>query len=142
MTVRHRHGDIVAVVEIVSPGNKSSRADFDAFRKMSVELIQQGVHLLVVDLFPPTPRDPAGVHRAIWDEFGGEEEPLNSETPLTLASYDSASRVAYVDNIAVGGVLPEMPLFLKPEIYVPIPLESTYLEAWATFPNALKELLE
>src|SRR5690349_17646488 len=27
ITVRHRHGDVVAVVEIVSPGNKGSRSE-------------------------------------------------------------------------------------------------------------------
>src|SRR5262249_21516465 len=28
ISVRHRHGQVVAVIEIVSPGNKGSRADF------------------------------------------------------------------------------------------------------------------
>src|SRR5947209_5540892 len=31
ITVRHRHGDVVAVIEIVSPGNKGSRAEFRTF---------------------------------------------------------------------------------------------------------------
>jgi len=32
-------------------------------------LIRQGIHLLVIDLFPPGQRDPQGLHKAIWDEF-------------------------------------------------------------------------
>src|SRR5579872_3733982 len=39
ITVRHRHGDVVAVIEIVSPGNKASRAEFNAFVEKSAALI-------------------------------------------------------------------------------------------------------
>jgi hypothetical protein len=35
-----------------------------------------------------------------------------------------------------------MPLFLKPEFYVPTPLEPTYQAAWNVFPNPVKGLLE
>ena len=31
ITVRHRHGKVVAVIEIVSPGNKGSTSEFRAF---------------------------------------------------------------------------------------------------------------
>ena len=50
--------------------------------------------------------------------------------------------MAYVEPITVGDELPEMPLFLKPGIYVRAPLEATYRAAWSVFPNALKGLLE
>ena len=73
ITIRHRHGEVVAVIEIVSPGNKASRAEFRTFVEKSAELIRQGIHLLVVDLFPPGPRDPHGIHKALWDEFQEEE---------------------------------------------------------------------
>src|SRR5947209_430852 len=46
ITVRHRHGDVVAVVEIVSPGNKGSKA-FRAFVEKAANLIRQDVHLLI-----------------------------------------------------------------------------------------------
>ena len=65
ITVRHRHGDVVAVVEIVSPGNKASRGEFRAFVEKTAKLIRQNVHLLVIDLFPPSKRDPQGIHKAI-----------------------------------------------------------------------------
>jgi hypothetical protein len=50
--------------------------------------------------------------------------------------------VAYVEPIAVGEVLPDMPLFLRPEFYVPAPLEATYQTTWSLFPTVLKKLLE
>ncbi|HEX8202009.1 MAG TPA: hypothetical protein VF590_16155 [Isosphaeraceae bacterium] len=50
--------------------------------------------------------------------------------------------MAYVEPVAVGDVLPEMPLFLKPGFYVPAPLEATYRTTWDLFPAPLKGLLE
>jgi hypothetical protein len=143
VTVRHRHGQVVAVVEIVSPGNKASNTELRAFVQKACDLIQQGVHLLVVDLFPPTKRDPQGLHKAIWDELAGDDFELLADKPLTLAAYDAGPpQVAYVEPVAVGDVLPDMPLFLRPECYVPAPLEATYQTTWNVFPAALKGLLE
>ena len=64
IVVKHQLGRTVAVIEIVSPGNKDSKRAFKQFIDKSLEFIRSGVHLLVVDLFPPTKRDPFGVHRA------------------------------------------------------------------------------
>jgi hypothetical protein len=50
--------------------------------------------------------------------------------------------VAYVNFIGVNDPLPDMPLFLKPEVYVPAPLEATYQTTWTLFPAALKGVLE
>jgi hypothetical protein len=143
ITVRHRHGDVVAVIEIVSPGNKASRNELRAFVEKSVDLIHKNIHLLVIDLFPPSPRDPQGIAKAIWDEIQEEDLDLPPDKPLMLASFDAGpERVAYIDPVAVGDVLPDMPLFLKPELYVPTPLEATYQTTWKGFPGALKKLLE
>jgi hypothetical protein len=143
ITVRHRHGDVVAVIEIVSPGNKASRSEFRYFVEKTADLIRQGIHLLVVDLFPPGPRDPQGLPKAIWDEFQEEDFELPPDKPLTLASYDAGPpRVAYVEPIAVGDRLPPLPLFLKPEFYVPAPLEETYQTTWDISPAVFKSLLE
>ncbi len=143
VTVRHRHGIIVAVIEIISPGNKASQAEFRTMIEKSVELIRQGVHLLVIDVFPPGKRDPQGIHKAIWDELHEEDFELPADKPLTIASYDAGPEyVAYLEFVAVGDPLPEMPLFLKPEVYVPVPLEATYQSAWDVFPASLKGILD
>jgi hypothetical protein len=65
IAVRHRHGQVVAVVEIVSPGNKASRNELRSFVEKTSNLITQGVHILVIDLLPPSKRDPQGIHKAI-----------------------------------------------------------------------------
>jgi hypothetical protein len=143
VTVRHRHGQIVAVVEIVSPGNKGSNTELRAFVEKTADLIQQGVHVLVIDLFPPTKRDPQGIHKAIWDEFEEEDFTPPADKPLTIASYSAGPiKMAYVEPVAVGDMLPDMPLFLDPGSYIPAPLEATYQTTWGVFPAALKGLLD
>jgi hypothetical protein len=143
ITVRHRHGDVVAVIEIISPGNKGSRAECHAFVEKSAALIRQGIHLLLIDLFPPSPRDPQGLAKAVWDQILEEDFELPPDKPLVLGAFDAGPpRVAYLEPIAVGDVLPDMPIFLKPEFYVPAPLETTYQTTWQVFPTALKGLLE
>jgi hypothetical protein len=143
VTVRHRQGRVIAVLEIVSPGNKSSHHALHSFVSKMTELLDQGIHLLIVDLHPPGPRDPQGVHKAIWDEVVEEEFALPPDKPLTLAAYEAGpSKVAYVEPVAVGDVLPDMPLFLASGVHVLVPLEATYQTTWKVFPAALKGLLE
>src|SRR5687768_5477551 len=55
VTIRHGRGKVVAILEIVSPGNKDSRNALRSFVQKAPDILNQGVNLLVVDLFPPTP---------------------------------------------------------------------------------------
>ena len=144
VVVRHVSGHrAVAVLEVVSPGNKASRHEFEQLVAKALEMLRAGVHLLVVDLFPPGPRDPAGIHKAIWDEFLDNDFALPQESRLTLASYAAGTYPeSFVEPVAVGGTLPDMPLFLSPDVYVPVPLEATYQSAWETMPAYWREVLE
>lgn len=143
IVIRHGRGRVVAIIEILSPGNKSSRHAIDTFVEKAAEILNQGVHLLIVDLFPPTPRDPQGIHKAIWDQFGDEPFDFLADKPLTVVSYlGGDSPTAYVESLGIGDVLPSLPIFLTEDYYVPAPLESTYQEAWDVYPAMLKELLE
>jgi hypothetical protein len=142
VVVRHEYGEVIAVIEIVSPGNKNAQAHLRAFVEKSAELIRQGVHLLVIDLFPPNRRNPQGIHKLIWDEFGEQDFDLPADKPLILASYSAgAVKRAYVEPVAVGDALPDMPVFLEPERYVAAPLNATYQTTWEMFPAPLKRLL-
>jgi hypothetical protein len=136
-------GELIAVIEIVSPGNKDNTNALKTFIRKAGKLLRRGVHLLVVDLFPPSSRDPYGIHKAIWDQIKEEPFDLPANKQLTLASYAAGSeKVAYVENVAVGDGLPDMPIFLTPDRYVYCPLESTYQTSWNVFPGALKGPLE
>ncbi|HUT94484.1 MAG TPA: DUF4058 family protein [Thermoguttaceae bacterium] len=144
VVVRHVSGDrMVAVVEVVSPGNKAGRSALRSFVEKAAGLLDQRIHLLILDLHPPTPRDPQGIHGAIWEEISGQEYTAPSDQPLTLAAYESGLTVrAYVEPVAVGSVLAEMPLFLEPGAHVLVPLESTYGRAFAAMPRRWRVVLE
>ena len=142
IVVKHARGDVISLIEIVSPGNKGSRHALRAFVEKARALLDQGIHLLVIDLFPPSVRDPQGIHKAIWDEVQEEPFELPPDKQLTLVAYSAGSvKVAYVEPVAVGDVLPEMPLFLEPGLHVPVALEATYQATWSVFPEELRELL-
>ena len=143
VVVRHISGDrVVAMIEIVSPGNKSSRNGIKAFVEKAADLLEKRVHLLVIDLHAPGSRDPHGIHAAIWEEYTGDESPA-PEKPFVLASYDAdfVAR-AFVESVTVGEKLPTMPLFLEPGGHIVVPLEPIYLEAFAAVPRRWQRLLE
>ncbi len=144
IAVRHVSGDrLVAIVEILSPGNKGSRHAFRSFVDKACELLEHRIHLLLIDPFPPGPRDPNGVHAAIWAEVQDDSFVLPVDKPLTLAAYecDLITR-AYIEPVAVGDVLPDMPLFLEPNGCVPVPLETTYQTAFAVMPRRWRDELQ
>jgi hypothetical protein len=144
VVIRHRSGDhVVAMVEIVSPGNKASRQALRSFVEKASELLEAGIHLLIIDLFPPGPRDPQGIHGAIWSEIVEDDYLQPADKPLTLVAYSAGDvQCAYIEPVAVGDALPDMPLFLEPEIYIPLPLEVTYQAAFDAVPRRWREELE
>lgn len=144
LVIRHSSNDrVVAMIEILSPGNKASAAAYRQFLDKIISALDQGIHLLVVDLFPPTPRDLQGIHGAVLSEWENEAYAAPPDKPLTVASYSAdAVTTGYVEPIAVGDPLPEMPLFLDPESYVRVPLEATYMEAWSGESHRWQQVLD
>jgi len=136
LSIRHvSDHQMVALIELVSPGNKASTVSFDSFVQKACGVLNEGIHLIVIDPFPPTKRDPNGIHAAIWEAMTEKPFTLLPDKPLTLAAYCSGEDItAFVDPVAVGDVLPDKPLFLNTERYVNVPLEATYMAAWQTFP--------
>ena len=101
-----------------------STAALSKFVAKRQEFLDSGVNVLIVDPFPPP------------------------DKPLTLAAYVAGDisadlgTVCYVEPVAVGDVLPDMPAYLDPDVYVPVPLEAAYLTAWATCPADMRTLVE
>jgi hypothetical protein len=120
VAVRHVSDDrIVAIVEIVSPGNKSSQSALRSFVWKAERFLEQQIHLLIVDVFAP------------------------ADKPFTLASYEADLGVrCIVEHAAVGDALPDMPLFLQPNGQVPAPLERTYCAAIEAMPRRWRRVLE
>ncbi len=143
VVVRHSSDHrVVAVVELVSPGNKASQYALASFVEKVRELLASGIHLLILDLFPPGPRDPEGLHRVIWEGGLDAEIALPADEPLSCMAYTGGLiPEVFLEPVAVGKPLPEMPLFLSPRVYVPVPLEATYQDAFNAVPAYWRDVL-
>ncbi|HEX7375733.1 MAG TPA: DUF4058 family protein [Pirellulales bacterium] len=144
VVVRHQSGDrVVALIEIVSPGNKASRRELRAFINKAITVLRQGYHLLVLDLHPPGRLDSTGIHGALWQALGEAPYEPPADAPLTLVAYSATQPVtAFIEPVAVGNALPDMPLFLAPDTYVNVPLEETYQAAWRGMSRRWQRVLE
>jgi hypothetical protein len=148
VAIRHRLGEVVCIIEIVSPGNKASRSAVRSFVEKTHEFLRAAVNVLLVDPFPPGPRDPHSLHKLIWDEL--EEVPFEmpADEPLLLASYRTRdesvglSPIAYLEPFRVGAAMPDMPAWIDPDSFVEVPLERTYQSAWDVCPSDFRYLVE
>jgi hypothetical protein len=146
LAIRHVSGHrLVALIEIVSPANKERARYVEDLAGKAVSALERGVHLLLVDLFPPGVHDPSGIHGAILDGLEPCDQPyaVSAGRPLTLASYVAGPQVdIYLEHLPVGAPLTEMPLFLQPDRYVNVPLEPTYQATARGMPAFWREVLE
>jgi hypothetical protein len=100
---------------------------------------------MFVDLIPPGTHDPTGIHGALWQRFMDPEYQydLPSAESLTLVSYAAGTKIeAFIEHLAIGASLPDMPLFLNPQRYVNVPLEKTYQAAFEGMPKYWRNVLE
>ncbi len=146
LAIRHVSGHrLVALIEIVSPANKDRRQHLEAFTTKVVSALDLGLHVLIVDLLPPGPHDPHGLHEVIVQNLEQSDTlyDLPVDEPLTLASYAAGPSIEmYIEHVAVGAALPGMPLFLRPSRYVDVPLASTYEAAYCGLPGFWRAVLE
>lgn len=136
---------VVAVIELVSPGNKDGAKQTGAFAAKLIDLVETGIHLAVIDLIPPGASNPGGLHPAIWSVLAAEEpaDTPPADRPLSFLSYAASwPPVAYLNYAAIGQPLPSVPLFLSDSYYIPLPLEETYMWCYARIPAILKAELE
>ena len=146
LAIRHVSGHrLIALIEILSPANNERPLTAEVFVAKAAEALESGIHLMLVDLFPPGAYDPQGIHGLIRQRLEQSDEPydLPAGAPLTLASYAAGPRIeAYLEHFAPGAILPEMPLFLSPDRYVNVPLEATYREAYRGMPAFWRDVIE
>lgn len=146
LVIRHKSGHpVVALVEVVSAGNKASEYAWDQFVDKAVAALHRGIHLLLLDAHPPTPRDPGGVHGAVWGALTGEDYTPPPDADRTMVAYSAGvEKTAYVEPLGVGRPLPDMPLFLTPDGdgCVRVPLEATYQAAFGPLARFYRDILE
>jgi hypothetical protein len=127
VAIRHVSGHrIVALIEVASPRNKDRRESVADFAAKVEDALRLGIHVLLVDLLPSGNHDPHSLHGAVWELLDPQEYALPADTPLTVASYVGAPKLdVYLHHLAVGGTLPDAPLFLVAERHITVPLEAT-----------------
>ena len=124
---------LVAVVELVSPSNKDRPESRRAFAAKMATYLYQGISLVVVDIV--TSRS-ANLHNewiALTEAHCGRmHEP--TETPLYTNAYRPVQRKGQAEidvwlyPLRTGARLPSVPLFLRADVCVVLPLEDTYVE--------------
>jgi hypothetical protein len=140
LVIQQNDRAVVAVIELVSPGNKDRPHSVNRFVEKVRDFLRKGVHVLFVDPFPPGEHDPLGLDAAVWSVWTDTPDERPADKPLTAASYDAGNPfAAYVEPLSVGDPLPEMPLFLQPDIYIPCPLEESYMSTWNALPPQLRD---
>ncbi len=139
---RECNHQVVAMVEVVSPGDNNTQNGLNLFVRRARQALAAGIHLLLVDLFPPSASGPQGIHGAVWSKDCGEDFSLPADKSVTCVAYVSGPRTeAFIELLAVGETLPDMPLFLAPDAYISVPLEATYQSAWEDLPAFWRNVL-
>jgi hypothetical protein len=132
------------VIELVSRGNKSSRARAEQFLEKSLGLLDRGIHLLAIDLHSPTGPVPTGFHTKVCSLYGEHLPALPEDRPLSAVSYQVLGKGeirAHIVPLKPGDALPEMPVFLEPHRFVRVPLEISYTECFRSVPWKFREEL-
>ena len=142
ITVRRGGSDhLVGVIEVVSPGNKSSRDQMKAIVTKATGFLNRGIHLVILDAVAPGRLDPKGLHWAIWEELTGYEVPTPAK-PLTMVSYQATDNVrAFVQELSPGDQIDDVPLFLT-DGCVELPMQAIYTSAFEVIGFPIQAILD
>jgi hypothetical protein len=119
---------LVAAIELVSPSNKDRPENRQTFVNKCEAMLKKGVCVTIVDLV--TTRIP-NLYGELLDELGAPRTAVANS--LIYATTCRAERsglrwrlVAWEHELAIGGVMPTLPIWLSKDFLVPLELESTY----------------
>ena len=124
---------LVAAIELVSPRNKDRVEARRAFAIKCASYLHQGIGLLVIDIV--TSRQ-ANLHTEIMRLLGMADPPhLPADASLYAVAYQPLRRPEREEidlwpaPLAVNATLPLLPLALRADLFMPIDLEATYMDA-------------
>jgi hypothetical protein len=124
---------LVGVIELISPGNKDRAEKREAFVAKCLDYLNAGASLVILDVV--TERH-ACLHNELVQLLSVPDSVvLSEESLLYSAAYrpvirENRSEIdIWVNSFQVGDVLPTMPLRLIDDLFVPVELEATYMEA-------------
>jgi hypothetical protein len=124
-----------AAVELLSPRNKDRPKARRAFAVKCVSYLQEGNGLVVVDTVTTRRAD---LHAAILALLDRQADAAALPAGLSAVSYravepepDEQQLLMWPASLALGQPLPTLPLWIGPELAVPLDLEASYQAACA-----------
>ncbi len=123
-----RGRQLVAVVELVSPGNKDRPQSRKAFVDKCHALLQQGVCVAIVDIVT---NFSTNLYAELAARLGAEppsiaESKIYAVTCRTRPGRRGVRVETWQRALSVGSLLPTLPLYLSEAFQVPLELEATY----------------
>jgi hypothetical protein len=126
---------LVAAIELVSPANKDRPANRRMFAVKCASYLHSGVSVILVDVV--TERS-GNLHAELLDllrvQFatpGQGAQDLYATAHRTVPAAGGLHLEAWAHALTLGGSLPTLPLWLQPDLCLPVDLEATYLAACA-----------
>jgi len=131
--VRRRKQKTVGVIEIISEGNKDRPDNRNTFVAKCRSLLSHDISVIIVDILAVPFFN---LHNLLLRAFKVREGQIkeDNETPLYCGVYrktfiqDEPGLVCWGYTLKIGDELPELPLFITPEMAVPVALEKSYME--------------
>ena len=124
---------LVAAIELIGPGNKDRPEQRQAFAIKCASYLHQGVSLIVIDIVTSRRANLYNEIIALLPSACGSEMP--AQAALYAAAYRPVLCQACAEieiwpaTFSVGDPLPELPLHLTGDLFVPVDFEATYQEA-------------
>jgi hypothetical protein len=118
---------LIGAVELVSPANKDRPATQDAFASKCASYLQQAIGVVLVDVVTSRKAD---LHAELVKRVtGAETQPSDLWTGAYRPTQhgDQTTLEIWHQSLALGGLLPMMPLWLKNGPCIKLDLEATYM---------------
>jgi hypothetical protein len=132
-----RQRQLVAAVEIVSPGNKDRKASRRAFVAKCAALLQQGVCLSIVDIVTIRRFNLYAELLAFMEltdpAFSPQPPPVYAVTCRGHNVDDTGRFQSWAYPLAIGQPLSDLPIWLSEDDYVMLELEASYEDACRVF---------
>jgi hypothetical protein len=121
---------LVAAIELVSPSNKDRSENRRTLVNKCESLLKRDVCVTIVD--PVTSRA-ANIYGELLDELGAPRTSVSRSVIYAATCRGRRNGLrwrleSWEHSLAIGSALPSLPIWLSPDLMVPLELEATYAE--------------
>jgi hypothetical protein len=117
---------VVAAIELVSPANKDRPSNRQAFAVKCAAYLQQHIAVVVVDLVTSRAADLHAELLQLLHISAASPADLYAAAYRSVTISEAARLEAWPHPLALGAELPTLPLWLSPDLALPLDLEQSY----------------